>query len=88
MSVNVDRSLELAEAEYFAEPHVKSDIALHHTARGGEHRRLGRSIGPTHSQEKPRSDNSLSDRGLQVGTVGFAPRMIDYLIEKSRAAGE
>ncbi len=45
MRVKVNRGLALPTSEYFAEPQVKSGIALHHTARGGEHRRLGRSIG-------------------------------------------
>jgi len=31
MSINVDRSLEMPESEYFPEPQAKSGIALHHT---------------------------------------------------------
>ena len=37
MTVNVDRSLELPQSEYYAEPQAKSGIALHHTVCNDAH---------------------------------------------------
>jgi len=37
MSINVDRSLEMPESEYFPEPQAKSGIALHHTVCDDAH---------------------------------------------------
>jgi hypothetical protein len=37
MSVKVNRSLALPTSEYFAEPHVKSGVALHHTVSDDAH---------------------------------------------------
>ena len=37
MSINVDRSLEMPESEYFPEPQAKSGIALHHTVSDNAH---------------------------------------------------
>ncbi|HEX9692338.1 MAG TPA: N-acetylmuramoyl-L-alanine amidase [Gemmatimonadales bacterium] len=41
MSMHVDRTLELPDTEYFAEPSPKSGIALHHTVSDAAHAAVG-----------------------------------------------
>ncbi|HEX9691929.1 MAG TPA: hypothetical protein VGA22_07510 [Gemmatimonadales bacterium] len=41
MSMHVDRTLELPDTQYFAEPCPKSGIALHHTVSDDAHDTVG-----------------------------------------------
>jgi len=54
MSVKVNRSLALPTSEYYAEPQVKSGIALHHTVSDNAHSAVSRWHADMTATGKPR----------------------------------